>query len=231
MKQVFPEVSKRTLRRDFENLLKQGIIEKIGEKNDTFYQLKRSLAPLELKRSLAPLEVGHTYYMANLRKIFSKIYDQWIKKIYRFIFLKVNSQEVAEDLTSETFLRGWQAFKEKSEEIENPSAFLYQIARNLVIDHYREKGKNKIVSVEFLTITDPNPGPEEKMALSSEIEKIRQAMSGLKPNYQNIIIWHYLDDLSIPEIAKILDKSEGAVRVLLHRGLRTLRTKMNNDGK
>ncbi len=53
MKQVFPEVSKRTLRRDFENLLKQGIIERIGEKNDTFYQLKRSLAPLE-----APLEVG-----------------------------------------------------------------------------------------------------------------------------------------------------------------------------
>ncbi|PIU15604.1 RNA polymerase subunit sigma-70, partial [bacterium (Candidatus Gribaldobacteria) CG08_land_8_20_14_0_20_39_15] len=73
--------------------------------------------------------------MANLRKKFSKIYDQYINKIYRFIFLKVNSQEIAQDLTSETFLRGWESFKEKNEEIENIQAFLYRIARNLVTDH------------------------------------------------------------------------------------------------
>ncbi len=165
--------------------------------------------------------------MANPKKTFSKIYDQSIKKIYRFIFLKVNSQEVAEDLCSETFLRGWQAFKEKNEEIENPSAFLYQIARNLVIDYYREKGKTKVVSAEFLTIADPKPGPEEKMALSSEIEKIRGVINGLKPDYQNVIIWHYLDDLSIPEVAKMLDKSEETTRVTLHRALKALRNECN----
>ncbi len=83
--------------------------------------------------------------MDKLKKTFSAIYDKYINKIYRFVFIKVNSQEIAEDLTSETFLRGWEAYKKASnphrQKIDNPSAFLYQIARNLVIDQYREKGR------------------------------------------------------------------------------------------
>jgi len=163
--------------------------------------------------------------MANQRKIFSSIYDKYVNKIYRFIFIKVSSQEIAEDLCSETFLRGWQVFKERRD-IENPPAFLYQIARNLIIDHYREKGKAKIVSAEYSQIIDPKTDLEEKAISSSDFDNIRQALAGLKEDYQTVIIWHYLDDLSVPEIAKILDKSEGAVRVSLHRALKTLKNNL-----
>ncbi len=163
--------------------------------------------------------------MDNQRKIFSSIYDKYVNKIYRFIFIKVSSQEIAEDLCSETFLRGWQVFKERRD-IENPPAFLYQIARNLVIDHYREKGKVKIVSAEYSRIIDPKTDLEGKAILSSDLDNIRTALVGLKEEYQDVIIWHYLDDLSVPEIAKILDKSEGAVRVSLHRALKTLKNKL-----
>lgn len=171
--------------------------------------------------------------MANYRKEFSKIYDKCIDKIYRFIFLKVNSQEIAQDLTSETFLKGWEAFKKSqnpghnSQKIGNPSAFLYQIARNLVIDHYREKGRTQFVSLEVAPIADPNPGIEEKMALSSDIDNIRTALVSLGGEYQDVIIYRYLDELSISEIAKIMEKSEGAVRVALHRALKSLRTIIN----
>ena len=82
--------------------------------------------------------------MDKLRKQFSHIFDKHIDKIYRFIFLKVNSQDVAQDLTSETFLRCWEKYRQNQERIENINAFLYQIARILVIDHYREKGKNQV---------------------------------------------------------------------------------------
>ncbi len=164
--------------------------------------------------------------MANPRKIFSKIYDQHIDKIYRFIFFKVNSQEIAQDLTSETFLRGWESFK-NGNKIENPQAFLYKIARNLVTDHYREKGKVKIVSADYVKITDPRTNLEEKAILNSDLDTIRLALTSLKENYQNVIIWHYLDDLSISEIAKILDKSEEATRVQLHRALKSLRATIN----
>ena len=171
--------------------------------------------------------------MANPRKEFGKIYDQCIGKIYRFIYLKVSSEEIAQDLCSETFLKGWEAYKEaqnpksKIQKIENPSAFLYRIARNLVTDHYRQKGRNQVVSTEFVSIVDPEPDLEEKAALSSDLSQIKAALVNLKEDYQNVIILHYLDDLSVKEVAKLLDKSEQATRVTLHRALKALRGKIN----
>jgi len=165
--------------------------------------------------------------MNSHQKKFSQLYDQYIDKIYRFVFLKVNSQEVAEDLTSETFLRGWRTFKEQEEKIGNPPAFLYQIARNLVIDFYREKGKTQLVSTEFAQIDDPDNNPEEKALLRSDIDAVKQCLGNLKEDYQNMVIWHYLDDLSIPEIAKIMQKPEGTVRVTLHRALKALKNELN----
>jgi RNA polymerase sigma-70 factor (ECF subfamily) len=160
--------------------------------------------------------------MADLRKTFSKIYDQNIDKIYRFIFLKVNAQEIAEDLTSETFLKGWEAFKGQKK-IENPRAFLYRIARNLVIDYYREKGKNKVISAEDIRIIDPRTDLEGQAALMSDFENIKSVLTKLNDDYQNALIWRYLDDLSISEIARLLDRTEDATRVLLHRALKSLR--------
>jgi RNA polymerase sigma-70 factor (ECF subfamily) len=164
--------------------------------------------------------------MKKAKKEFSKIYDQYIEKIYRFIFLKVSSEEIAQDLCSETFLKGWEAFK-NNKEIENIQAFLYQIARNLVIDHYREKGRTKIVSAEYIPIIDPRPGLEEKIFLNSELNQVKTALFNLKEDYQNVIIWYYLDDLPLPEIAKILDKSEATTRVMLHRALKSLKNELN----
>ena len=65
------------------------------------------------------------------------------------------------------------------------------------------------------------------MALSSDIDNIRTALVGLGGEYQDVIIYRYLDELSISEIAKIMEKSEGAVRVTLHRALKTLRDELN----
>lgn len=166
--------------------------------------------------------------MNNPRKVFSQIYDDCIDKIYRFIFFKVNSQEIAQDLCSETFLRGWQSFKNNKKKIENPQAFLYQIARNLVVDHYRDKGRTQTVSADCVPIIDPGEDLEEQALLRSDLDTIKSALTGLKDEYQEVVIWHYIDDLSIPEISKMLNKSEGAVRVTLHRALKSLRNKVES---
>jgi RNA polymerase sigma-70 factor (ECF subfamily) len=173
--------------------------------------------------------------MPSPRKDFSKIYDKYIDKIYRFVYFKVNSRPIAEDLCSETFLRGWEAFKKgknpdnEYQEIENPPAFLYQIARNLIIDYYREKGKAKIVSAEETPMEDPRMNLEEKAALNSEMETVRLALSNLKDDYQDLIIWHYLEGFSVDEIAQMVGKSEGAVRVQLHRALKSLQDELNEE--
>ncbi len=171
--------------------------------------------------------------MAKPEKIFSKIYDQYINKIYRFIFLKVNSPEIAEDLCSETFLRGWEAFKKSQNpgtgpQIANPQAFLYQIARNLVVDHYRQKGKAQMVSVDYAPIIDPRQNLDERSLLNSDIEQIRAVLAGLKEDYQNVIIWRYLDDLPIAVVAKMIGRTEETTRVLLHRALEALRQRLNS---
>jgi RNA polymerase sigma-70 factor (ECF subfamily) len=162
--------------------------------------------------------------MEKIRKQFSKIYDQYINKIYRFVYLKVNSQEVAEDITSKVFLRGWDSFRANHDKIENPSAFLYQIARNLVIDYYREKGKTQFVSSDFIPdVVDPGVNIEEGAILNANLDMVKNALANMKDDYQNVVIWHYLDEMPIPEVAKLLERSEEATRVLLHRALNLLR--------
>ncbi|MEK7664583.1 MAG: RNA polymerase sigma factor [Patescibacteria group bacterium] len=161
--------------------------------------------------------------MDNTREQFSNIYDQYIEKIYRFVYLKVNSQEIAEDITSKVFLKGWGAYMDKKE-IRNPGAFLYQIAGNMVIDHYREKGRTKIVSAENIPqAIDPGANLQDMAILSSDVNAVKVAMQKLKKDYQDIIMWHYLDDMPIAEVAKIMDKPAGTIRVMLHRGLKELK--------
>ena len=164
--------------------------------------------------------------MQNQRAEFGKIYDKYITKIYRFVVLKVSSTEVAQDICSETFLKGWEVFKQ--EKIDNLQAFLYRIARNLIIDHYREKGRKQIVSANDFSIVDANSRIEEKAALDSDIGQIKAKLAGLNDDYQNVIIWHYLDDLPIGEVANLLDRSEEATRVLLHRALEALKKDVNS---
>ena len=164
--------------------------------------------------------------MKDIRQIYSDIYDAFVDKIYRFVFLKVNSQEVAEDITSETFARCWDKYKNEHTKIENPQAFLYQIARNLIIDHYREKGRTQFVSIESLPILDPRSTLEEEAAKTSDIDNIKTVLANLKDDYREVIILHYIEDIPVPEIAKITGKSEGAVRVTLHRALELLRNQI-----
>jgi RNA polymerase sigma-70 factor (ECF subfamily) len=160
---------------------------------------------------------------------FSKIYDQYINKIYRFVYLKVDSQETAEDITSKVFLRGWEVFKADSGAIKNPGAFLYQIARNNVVDHYRAKGRTQVIPDIVPQLSDPGANAHEVAILGSDLEVVKKAMQGLKKEYQDVIIWHYLEDLPIPEVAKLAGKTEGAVRVTLHRGLEELKSVINKQ--
>ena len=79
--------------------------------------------------------------MTKLQEQFSQIYDRYIGKIYRFIYFKVNSSDIAQDISSETFSRGWLSFQKANGAIKKPSSLLYRIARNLVTDYYRQKSK------------------------------------------------------------------------------------------
>ena len=166
--------------------------------------------------------------MDSLNEQFGAIYDQYIDKIYRFVYLKVSSQEIAEDITSKVFLKGFEAYKNKKD-IKNPKAFLYQIARNAVIDHYREKGRTRIVSSDFgPEIADPGTSSQDKAILNADINIVRTAIQKLNKDHQDVIILHYLEDMPISDIAELLGRPENTVRVMLHRGLKDLKGIVTN---
>lgn len=168
----------------------------------------------------------------NLIMKFVKFYNQNASRIYRFVYLKVNSPQDSEDLTSEAFLKFWQDLskkKEKKEKIDNPRALLYKIANNLVIDFYRKKSRTELIidpGDAILAKTKDKTNLNERLALDSDIIEVKKALNQLKGDYQNIIIWHFLDDFSAKEISQILEKPEGNIRVLIHRALKALKDKL-----
>jgi RNA polymerase sigma-70 factor (ECF subfamily) len=161
------------------------------------------------------------------KKQFSKFYDKYVSQIYRFLFLRTSSKEIAEDLTSQVFLKAWEFFL--NNEIFDPRAFFYQTARNLVTDYFRQKNKNPISLENLPEVSDPRISVEEKIIYDLELEKIFLTLSKLKPEYQEAILLRYVEGLSPKEIAKILEKPEGATRVLISRALTALKEKVNKN--
>lgn len=163
---------------------------------------------------------------------FAQLYDRYVKSIYRFVFLKLPTKEMAEDVTSETFLRCWQFLRQQSEPVQNIRALLYKIARNLIIDQYR-KNKHQPVSLNLVTFSEDDPSSSiqdvsdamkgrELIEARADLALIYQQIEKLKDDYQDVLSLRLIDGLSFGDIANILDKETGHVRVIYHRALQVL---------
>ena len=155
------------------------------------------------------------------------LYDLYVKKIYRFVYFKISSREEAEDLTSEVFLKAWNYLVENSEqEIRSFASFIYRIARNLVVDFYRERARRSSESpleAVIETVVAVSEGDEQRLAIGGEIDEIMKVLKKMKSEYQEAVLLHYIEELSAGEVARILGKSQISVRVTLHRALKKLK--------
>lgn len=156
---------------------------------------------------------------------FGLLYDRFQPQIYRFIYLKVSHREEAEDLTHQVFLSAWQNIS-NYEHLGFPfSSWLYSIARNKVIDHYRAQKTN--LNIESLEIIDNSENPHEKIDKHFNIKNIEKALKKLNSIDQDIILMRYVNELSVRETAKILNKSEISIRLLQHRAIKKLQKLLN----
>ncbi len=154
---------------------------------------------------------------------FGLLYDHYQPMIYRFVILKVGQREEAEDLTHQVFLSAWQNIKNYRNQGFPFSSWLYRIARNQVIDHYRTaKEKIDIEQVDPIFLAVPasmQMGIEQNL----EIEKVFKSIKELKPEYQDIIIFRFVEELSLKEVAVLLNKTEGAIKLLQYRAIKKLK--------
>lgn len=160
---------------------------------------------------------------------FGKIYDAYASRIYRFLYFKVPTVEEAQDLTSETFLRLWQYLQE-GKPVKNLGALAYQIARNLAIDFYRARADRATASADVPLEDIADSRGLRAIESQLEIGTILRALRLLKDEYREAIILRYVDELSPAEIATVLGKSNGNVRVIIHRAVESLRMVLKDKG-
>jgi RNA polymerase sigma-70 factor (ECF subfamily) len=171
----------------------------------------------------------------NDREAFVKAYDLYIDQLYRFIYFKVGSREEAEDLCSAVFLKTWNYILENSlKDHKTLKALLYKIARNLIIDHYRKTNGRETISLDDrkkIDVADEKQNAGKLLELKADLLVIETKLPELKDEYREVIILRFVNELSIKEIADILNKSRGNVRVLIYRALNALKELLSQDEK
>lgn len=153
---------------------------------------------------------------------FGLLYDRYLPKIYRFVFFKIGHREEAEDLTHQIFLSAWENIRTFQQQGLPISSWLYKIARNRVIDHYRTKKINvplDDISQELSLITDELHDTDTRMLL----ERVYTSLHHLVDEQQEVIVLRFIEELTHKEIAAVMEKNEIAVRVLQHRAVRNLK--------
>jgi len=171
------------------------------------------------------------------KDVFTEVYDENVADIHRFVYFKIGSKEEANDLTSIIFLKTWNHIQNNTlEDAKTLRALLYKVARNAIIDYYREQGSRKAVSiddeknpVEIASDSDSDTSHQERLDQAQNLKLIKKKLPLLKEEYREVIIMRFINDLSLEEIADITQKSRGNIRVLLHRALKALRELIDVD--
>lgn len=165
---------------------------------------------------------------AGNAQAFALLYDRYVNKVYRHVYYRVGNQADTEDITQQVFIEAYQALGKYRNKGCAFISWLLTIAQHLVIDFYRTRKQSKSLEEGSLPASRFEQ-PEIVLADKLNQERIRRGISALEPVQQQVVIMRMIDDLSFREIAAAMDKSEGAVRVILHRGLARLRRELKGE--
>ncbi|MCL5436091.1 MAG: RNA polymerase sigma factor [Patescibacteria group bacterium] len=167
---------------------------------------------------------------AGDQKAYESLYREFFPKISRFVNYRVSHRETAEDLVAEIFVKAWQSLQGSSEVSSFPK-WIFTIARNRVIDHYRTKRPTAdLFELENLLEYEDNIVNTIDLDIASR--QFLEILDELPSDQQQVIRLKFLEDLANEEIAAIIDKTPGTIRVIQHRAIgalkKLLKTPPNN---
>lgn len=158
---------------------------------------------------------------------FGQIYDRYIDTVFRYIYFRVSRRDLAEDLTSETFLRALKRINSFTWQGRDFGAWLVTIARNLMADHFKSgRYRLEVATADVLDADKEESGPEgnpetavvDKITNATLLEAVRE----LNADQQECIVLRFLQGFSVAETARAMNKNEGAIKALQYRAVRTL---------
>lgn len=156
----------------------------------------------------------------------ARLYEDNVQAIYQYVSYRVGDTLVAEDLTAETFLRAYESLDDYEYRGKAFRAFLYRIAQARVADHHRLAGRRPTVPLDSMTFTS-NADVERDVSRILRREQVFRMLEGLTEPQRQVIIMRFLQGYSNKEVAELLGKSVGAVKLLQFRGLRRLGRQFN----
>jgi RNA polymerase sigma-70 factor, ECF subfamily len=153
---------------------------------------------------------------------FACLYDSYIERIYRYVYFRVGEDEIAEDITSQVFLKSWEKLALFQIGPTPFIAWLYRIAHNTIIDYYRTRKTS--ISLDDAAQVDINhvDGTDERLDQQFESKQLHEALKQLTNEQQQVLTLKFIDGFSTRQIAKKLGKQQGAIRALQMRALQTL---------
>lgn len=164
---------------------------------------------------------------------FGQLYEIYVDRIYRYFAYRISLRSDAEDLTESVFLRAWEAMPRYEQRGLPYGAWLYRLARNMVVDHYRAQKSD--VSLSEIHDEGPNPiiDPDETHQIVQsriEAEEVRSALSVLNEDQCQVVVLRFIEGLSHNEVAQLTNKTENATRAIQYRALQTLARALSKIG-
>jgi RNA polymerase sigma-70 factor (ECF subfamily) len=155
---------------------------------------------------------------------FGQVYDHLVLPIYRYVYYRVARGEV-EDLTELIFLKAWENIGRYKKQRKNTfGTWVFRIAHNVVVDYYRTRTRAETVELsENLLCERRESDPAGAVQLKFEQRELSIALRRLPPIQQQVVVLKFINGLSNAEIASIINKSEGAIRVIQYRSLEKLK--------
>lgn len=162
---------------------------------------------------------------------FGDLYEQYVDRIYSYVYHRVGNVRDAEDLTSRTFFRAYAHYGEYEDRGLPISAWLYRIAHNLVANHHRDRGRRPVVALDNLVLQSRGDENPEAVTVRTDVnQELRDAVRTLDKVRQELLVLKHVEGLSNAEIGAVLGRSEGAIKSLYHRTLLALRKELSKRG-
>src|SRR3989440_6857960 len=158
---------------------------------------------------------------------FGELYNRYLMQIYRFVYSRVRDQTIAEDVTSEVFMKALKSIGRYQDTGKPFSAWLYQIAVNSVADRYRAARPVEDID-EQRDLAVSGPALEDVAAQRDELRRIWGVVETLPKQQRVAMVLKFQEDMKIEDIAIAMGKSSGAVKLLIHRGVMKVRQSVNH---
>jgi RNA polymerase sigma-70 factor (ECF subfamily) len=161
---------------------------------------------------------------------FGKLYDQYVDSVFRFIYYRVNDRALAEDFTSETFLRALRRISSINYQGRDIGAWFITIARNIVFDHAKSaRFRLELSTGDVIEGNDVDAGPELAVLTRMTNARLLEAVNSLGEEQKECIVLRFLNGLSVAETASVMGKNDGAIKALQHRAVKRLASVLGDE--